>query len=61
MVIEQISQEGVLKVSRENLGLSAADGPIDDPLLAALLRRTAAILCNTSLKTGSLSRNDSLT
>jgi len=48
MVIEQISQEGVLKVSRENLGLSAADGPIDDPLLAALLRRTAAILCPCS-------------
>ena len=48
MVIEQISREGVLKVSRENLGLSAADGPIDDPLLAALLRRAATILCPCS-------------
>ena len=48
MVIEQISREGVLKVSRENLGLSAAAGPIDDPLLAALLRRAAAILCPCS-------------
>ena len=75
MVIEQISREGVLKASRESLGLSPSAGPIDDPLLAALLRRAAGILCpcsastmiasvledfNTSSKTGMRSRGNSL-
>jgi hypothetical protein len=48
MVIDQISREGVLKASRESLGLSPSAGPIDDPLLAALLRRAAGILCPCS-------------
>jgi hypothetical protein len=48
MVIEQISREGVLNASRETLGLSPSVFPIDDPLLAALLRRAAAILCPCS-------------
>ncbi len=48
MVIEQISREGVLKASRESLGLSPSAGSMDDPLLAALLRRAAAILCPCS-------------
>ena len=41
MVIEPISREGVLKVSRESLGLSPSTAPADDELLAALLRRAA--------------------
>lgn len=46
MVIEEISREGVLKASRESLGLSAVAGdPVDDPMLVALLRRAAGILC----------------
>ncbi len=45
MVIEQISRAGVLQASRESLGLSPSVGPVDDPLLAAMLRRAAAILC----------------
>ncbi|MGA2877650.1 MAG: hypothetical protein ABSG13_01735 [Bryobacteraceae bacterium] len=46
MVIEESSREGVLRTSRESLGLSAADADlIDDPMLAALLRRAAGILC----------------
>jgi len=48
MVIEQISREGVLKASRGSLGLLPSAGPIDDPLLAALLRRAAGILCPCS-------------
>lgn len=48
MVIEQISRAGVLKASRESLGLSPSAGSIDDPLLAAMLRRAAAIFCPCS-------------
>jgi hypothetical protein len=48
MVIEQISREGVLQASRESLGLSPSAGPLDDPFLAAMLRRAAAILCPCS-------------
>ena len=48
MVIEQISREGVLQASRESLGLSPSASPIDDPFLAAMLRRAAAILCPCS-------------
>ena len=48
MVIEQISREGVLQASRESLGLSPSAGPMDDPLLAAMLRRAAGILCPCS-------------
>jgi hypothetical protein len=51
MVIEQISREGVLKASRESLGLSPSQGPMDDPFLAALLRRAAGILCPCSAST----------
>jgi hypothetical protein len=51
MVIEQISREGVLQTSRASLGLSSPQGPIDDPLLAALLRRAAGILCPCSPST----------
>jgi hypothetical protein len=46
MVIEAISRDGVLKTSRESLGLPAAPGQLlDDPMLASLLRRAAGILC----------------
>ena len=48
MVIEPITWEGVLKVSRESLGLSPSRAPADDELLAALLRRAASILCPCS-------------
>lgn len=48
MVIEPITREGVLKVSRESLGLSPSTAPADDELLAALLRRAASILCPCS-------------
>ena len=48
MVIEQITREGVLKVSRESLGLSPKSAPVDDELLAAILRRAASILCPCS-------------
>jgi hypothetical protein len=46
MVIEEISRDGVLKISRENLGLPPASGYLaDDPMLSSLLRRAAGILC----------------
>jgi hypothetical protein len=48
MVIEQIAREGVLKASRESLGLSPSAAPMDDPLLTAMLRRAAAIHCPCS-------------
>lgn len=49
MVVEQISREDLLKVSRESLGLpKPSDMVIDDILLAALLRRAAGILCPCS-------------
>jgi hypothetical protein len=51
MVIEQVSLEGILKATRESLGLSVASGPIDDALLAALLRRAGGILCPCSPST----------
>lgn len=52
MVIEQISREDLLKMSRASVGLSrAAEQIIDDALLAALLRRTAGILCPCSVST----------
>jgi len=51
MVIEQVSREGVLKAARESLGLPMAVGPIEDALLAALLRRAAGILCPCSPST----------
>jgi len=52
MVIAEISLELVLRATREALGLRAsADRLIDDPLLAALLRRAAGILCPCSPST----------
>lgn len=52
MVIAEISPERLLRATREALGLKAsADHLIDDPLLAALLRRTAGILCPCSPST----------
>ncbi len=48
MVIEQITREGVLKATRESLGLSPSSAPADDSLLAALIRRAAGILCPCS-------------
>src|SRR5580704_5148440 len=52
MVIEQISREDVLKMSRESLGLSAVSADLlDNTILAALLRRAAGILCPCSPST----------
>ncbi|HTP26655.1 MAG TPA: hypothetical protein VMK12_13505, partial [Anaeromyxobacteraceae bacterium] len=48
MAIEQITREGVLKASRESLRLSPSANPVDDTMLAALLRRAASILCPCS-------------
>ena len=48
MVIEQITREGVLKYSRESLGLPPTPARADDALLAALIRRAAGIHCPCS-------------
>ena len=48
MVIEAITAEGVVRLSRESLGLSASGAVAGDEFLAALLRRAAAILCPCS-------------
>jgi hypothetical protein len=48
LVIEQITREGVLKASRESLGLPPTPAPADDALLAALIRRAAGIHCPCS-------------
>lgn len=47
MVIEQISAHSVLDIARHSLGLSAT-GTMDEPFLAALLRRAAGFLCPCS-------------
>src|ERR1700722_11792951 len=52
MVITRVSAMEVTTSTREALGLPAASGDvIDDPLLAASLRRAAGILCPCSLST----------
>lgn len=46
MVITEVIKADVLRLSRASLGLPAvADEPIDDALIAALLRRAAGICC----------------
>jgi hypothetical protein len=52
MMIEEVSKNEVLEVSREGLGLSAlSESMIDDAMLAASLRRAAGILCPCSPST----------
>ena len=52
MVIQQVSREDVLRITREGFRLSAtSDDLMDTPLLTALLRRAAGILCPCSPST----------
>jgi len=48
MVITEVSADDVLKFSREALGLRASSKAVDDTFLAAVVRRTAGILCPCS-------------
>jgi len=61
MVIEEISAEQLLSISRDVLGLPAPAGdPIDEPFLAALVRRAAGMLCPCSPATLAAAADDSL-
>jgi hypothetical protein len=61
MAIEQVSREDVLTTCHENLGIPITPGNmIDDAFLAALLRRTAGIMCPCSPATIVASALDAL-